>query len=338
MPLPPEIRARFDADFDGPARQIYEWVLGARHVPSTKGILAHALRAEMARTPPDGAPRFAIPPALLRDVQREPVHVPGRGGAPAVRTLVYYPPATTAPPPVLIYFHGGGWVSGEPEGTDLIARKLCLLAGVVVVNVAYRLAPEHPYPAGLDDCVAVYEWARAHAARRLEVNGDRVGVGGDSAGGNLAAALTLRVRDAGGPPPDANLLLCPATDFRFEQYDSCRRLGPNGVFYDLAYLGYVRGAYAAYSDWEHPYVSPMCGDLHGFGPAFILAAGEDPLVDDNRAFAAKLRAADNPVTLREYPAMPHVFMYFLGLSREEEDAYQAMAAFLRRTLGSDTAA
>jgi acetyl esterase len=332
MRIPAEVRAQLNADFDGPARLIYEWVIGARRVPSTKQIIAQALRAEMARTPPDDSPHIAIPPALLRDVRREQVVVPGRDGAPDVRALVYHPPPTAAPSPVLVYFHGGGWCSGEPEGTDLIARNLSLLAGVLVVNVAYRLAPEQPYPAGLDDCVAAYEWSRGHAGE-LGADSERVAVGGDSAGGNLAAALTLRVRDAGGRPPDANLLICPATDFLFEEYESCRRLGPDGAFYDLAYLGYVRSAYVPQALWEHPHVSPTRGDLRGFGPAFILAAGEDPLVDDNRAFAERLRAADNPVELREYSAMPHVFIYFLGLSTEEDDAFQAMAAFLRRTLG-----
>jgi acetyl esterase len=329
------VRARFTADFDGPARPIYEWTLCARRIPSTKQIIAQALRAEMTPPPPPGCPQIEVPPALMREVRREALHAPGLGDAPAVRALVYHPCAALAPPPVIVYFHGGGWCLGEPEGVDLIARKLCWLAGVVVVSVAYRLAPEHPYPAGLDDCVAVYRWLRAEGAARLGADPRCVAVAGDSAGGNLAAALTLRTRAEGDPPPAASVLLCPVTDVRFEQYESCRRLGPTSIAYDLPFLAYVRAAYAPYEEWDHPHVSPMRADLRDFGPALIIAAGEDPLRDDNRAFAARLAAAGNPdVTLDYYAAMPHAFYYLLGMTREEDAAYQTIAAFLRRALAS----
>jgi acetyl esterase len=327
------VRAQFTADFDGPARQIYEWTLCGRRIPSTKQIIAQALRAEMTPPPPPGCPRIEVPPALLQEVRREEVHAPGLGGAPAVRALAYHPRAAPAPPPVVVYFHGGGWCLGEPEGVDLIARKLCWLAGVVVVGVAYRLAPEHPYPAGLDDGVAVYRWLRAEGAARLGADPRRVAVAGDSAGGNLAAALTLRTRAEGDPPPAASVLLCPVTEMRFEQYESCRRLGPTSIAYDLPFLAYVRAAYARYDEWDHPYVSPLRADLRDFGPALIVAAGEDPLHDDNHAFAAKLEAAGNPgVALHCYDAMPHAFYYLLGMTPDEDAAYEAIAAFLRRTL------
>jgi acetyl esterase len=233
----------------------------------------------------------------------------------------------------LVFFHGGGWCMGEPEGVDLIARKLCWLAGFAVVSVNYRLAPEHPYPQGLDDCLAVYRWVRCEAGNRLGADPTRVAVGGDSAGGNLAAAVTLRARDEGDRPPDATVLACPVTDLLFEQYESCQRLAPNGLVYDAAFLGFVRGAYAPYALWEHPYVSPTRADLRDFGPTVVIAGGQDPLLDDNRAFAEKLRAARNPdVLLHVYDEMPHAFYYLLGLSREENEAYRAMASFLRRVL------
>src|SRR4051812_29747733 len=296
-------------------------------------MMAQALRTEMTPPPAPDGPQLIVPPALMREVRQEEAWAPGLGDAPAVRVLVYRPRAATLPPPVVVYFHGGGWCVGEPEGVDLIARKLCWLAGVVVVSVDYRLSPEHPYPQGLDDCLAVYRWVQAEAGARLGADARRVAVAGDSAGGNLAAALTLRLRDEGGPAPDASVLLCPVTDIWFERYESCRRLGPDSVAYDLPFLGFVRSAYAPYALWEHPYVSPASGDLRGFGPALVIAGGADPLGDDNRAFVAKLRAAGNAdVDLQFYEAMPHAFYYLLGLSREEDAAYQAMAAFLRRTL------
>src|SRR5262249_55311076 len=155
--------------------------------------------------------------------------------------------------------------------------------------------------AGLDDCVAVYRWLRTEGAARLGADPGRVAVAGDSAGGNLAAALTLRARVEGDPPPAASVLLCPVTDVRFEAYASCRRLGPASIAYDLPFLAYVRAAYAPYDQWDAPYVSPLRADLRDFGPTLIVAGGEDPLCDDNHTFAAKLEAAGNhDVTLAYY--------------------------------------
>jgi acetyl esterase len=323
----------FNADLDGPAKLIYAANLRARPVAAVKLALAGALRDLFAAPPPADAPQPVVPEALMRDVGREEIRVPGLAGAPEVRALAYHPPATGSPPAVLVYAHGGGWCMGDPEEADLLTRKVSLLAGVVVVSIDYRLAPEHPYPAGLDDMAAMYRWVRANAST-LGGDPERVAVGGDSSGGNLAAAATLRLRDEGDRPPDATLLLCPGTDFFFEEHESFRRLGPNSLIYDSAFVGFARSAYAPEGNWDDPYISPARGDLTGFGPTLVIGAGQDPAVDDNRAFAEKLRAAGNDVTLRVFDAMPHAFYFYLGMCQEEEEAHQTIAAFLRRTLAT----
>ena len=336
MTVPPEVRAQFDVEFDGPARLIYEFFVKSRSTPSTKIAAVKALRGLFGTPPPPDAPAPVIPDEIMQQVRKEEIHTPGLGEAPAVRSLVFYPPASGKPPPVLVYAHGGGWTMEKPDEGEYFCRKLALRAGVVVVSVDWRWAPEHPYPAGLDDVVAVYQWVRQQAAERLGADPTRVAVGGDSCGGNFAPALTLRVRDEGGQRPDANVLLCPLTDFRFEQYGSARRLGTNGLIYDTAFVGFVRSAYSPYDWWENAYVSPMLGDLRAFGPTLIVSAGQDLLVDENGAFAEKLRAAGNADVERiVYEAMPHAFYYFLGLCDEEDSCFWAMAKFLRRVLAVD---
>jgi acetyl esterase len=318
----------------GPARRIYEMLLQAR--PAEKSC-ARAIQAALERefpvdVPPQ-APQLVVPDELRTRVDVTTAYAPGPDGP--VRALLYHPerPGSSSPP-ALVYFHGGGWSLGNAEEADLLVRKIALLSGCVVASVDYRLAPEHRYPAGLDDCVAWYRWARGEGAGHLGSNPDRVAVGGDSCGGNFAAALTLRVGDEGHRRPDATLLLCPATDFRFEEYESFQRLGYRAFLYDTAFIGAVRGYYAPYPLWDQPYLSPIKGDLRHFPPTHLVAATADPLCDDNHAFHRKLLEAGNPdVELRVYRDMPHAFYYFLGLTREEAECHQAMAAFLRRVLG-----
>ena len=134
--------------------------------------------------------------------------------------------------------------------------------------------------------------------------------------------------------PNATVLLCPLTDFVFEAYESFKKVGPNSLVYDAAFCGYVRSNYVPYSEqWTDPHVSPMYGDLSDFPPTMIIAAGYDILLDDNKSFADKLRAAGNRrVDLLVHEPMPHAYYYFLGLCKEEDEAYQAMAAFLKEVL------
>jgi acetyl esterase len=162
----------------------------------------------------------------------------------------------------------------------------------------------------------------------------RIAVGGDSAGGNLAAALPVRARDEGMPSPQAAVLLAPITDFFFEQHDSFERLAPLGIVYDTAFIGFIRGAYLVHaSNWPRPHASPARADLRSYPHTFIATGTADPLLDDNRAFAQKLRAAGGLQVehfVRE--RMPHGFYFFPGMFREGDEAFAAIAAFLDRAL------
>ena len=176
---------------------------------------------------------------------------------------------------MLLYIHGGGFTVGSSEDTAYITSRIAHENGVVVVSVNYRLAPEWPFPAGLDDCLAVLRWMREHGA---EISGapEWIAVAGDSSGGNLAAALPLKAQDEGTQPPDAAVLLCPITDFFVEQYESFERLAPLGIIYDTAFVGFVRGAYLVhYRNWSHPHASPARGDLHRYPPTLIVSGNRE---------------------------------------------------------------
>ena len=136
-----------------------------------------------------------------------------------------------------------------------------------------------------------------------------------------------------GRRPDAQLLLCPLTDMVFEKHVSFQQFGPLGLLYDAAFMAVARSFYVPYALWEHPYVSPVRGDWQDAPPTLIVAAGADPLLDDSRAFYERLRAAGNrEVELREFAEMPHSFYYFLGLTKEEDEAYRVMGEWLGRKM------
>jgi acetyl esterase len=230
---------------------------------------------------------------------------------------------------MVLYVHGGGFTVGQSEDIAYIASRMAADSGVVVVGVNYRLAPEWPFPAGLDDCIAVLHWMREHGSE-IGGNPSWVAVAGDSSGGNFAAALPLKAREDGVKPPDAVIALCPITDFFFEEYPSFERLGPLGIVYDTAFIGFIRGAYAVYyKNWAHPHISPLRGDLRGYPPTLIISGEADPLIDDNRAFAEKLRARGNQRVEHFVRAgMPHGYYFFPGLFKEGDEAFAAIARFL----------
>ncbi len=199
---------------------------------------------------------------------------------------------------------------------------------MVVVSINYRLAPEWPFPACLDDALAALRWMQKHGN---SIGGDdsRICVCGDSAGGNLAAALPIKARDEGAAPVQAALLLCPITDFFFEQYDSFERLAPVGIVYDTAFIGFIRGAYLVYhKNWSHPHASPARGELAGYPPTLIVSGTADPLIDETRAFAEKLRAAKTPVEHFVRERMPHGFYFFPGMFTQGDEAFMAIGKFL----------
>ena len=220
-------------------------------------------------------------------------------------------------PPAIVFYHGGGWVEGDLVSHDPSCRLLASVSGCVVIAVDYRLAPEHPFPAGLEDSLAAYAWVHAHADE-LGIAQGRVGVMGDSAGGNLAAAVALLTRDgsstppsmAGVPPgtpaPIAQGLVYPGLTTRFES-ESYRLFG-TGFFLTAQAMRNVRGAYLPnQDDWESDAVSPLLADVDGVAPALVVTAGFDPLRDDGDAYAAKLQRAGIEVEHRCYDDQVHGF-------------------------------
>jgi len=264
-------------------------------------------------------------------VERE-ITIPGPAGD--LRALVFAPrEAGGAALPVVVYFHGGGFVILTPESSAKIAKRMAQNVGAVVVSIDYRRAPEHPYPAPLDDCIAAFRWVRAHAA---SLGGDpaRVGVGGDSAGGNLAAATALRLLAEGDSPPAAAVLMCPWLDMEMDS-PSFRAYGPTDALIDDVVMTYWRDSYTDDpAVWANPLASPLRGDLSAFPPTCVLAGGIDPLCDEDVQFAEKLKAAGRDVELHEYAGMAHIWSFFPQLDGLT-DVDARIGAFLRRVFGSE---
>ena len=223
--------------------------------------------------------------------------------------------------PVLVYFHGGGWTIGDLDTHDVLCRQLCAAAGVVVVAVDYRLGPEHRFPAAVDDSVAATRWVRREAAA-LGIDGTRVAVGGDSAGGNLAAVVALSMREAGDDALAFQLLIYPATD----QRAGAPSHTSNGQGYLLTRdsIAYYRGHYIAdpaqWADWR---VSPLlAADLTRLPPALVLTAGYDPLRDEGLQYADALSAAGNRV---QYVCFERQVHGFITMGRVLDEAHTAVA-------------
>ena len=268
------------------------------------------------------------PPEVAR--VRELV-APGPHGAIPLRL---YRPLGSQPDavlPVLVYYHGGGWVIGDLDTHDTLCRELANGAGCAVVSVDYRLGPEQPFPAAPDDCLAATRWVHANAAG-LQLDAARLAVGGDSAGGNLAAVVALAARESGDLPVAFQLLIYPATDQR--------RTSPshteNGQGYLLTRdtMDYFTGHYIAdpaqLGDWR---ASPGSHPDHsGLPPALVLTAGYDPLRDEGQAYAERLTAAGNRATYVCFSRQIHGFITMGRVLDEANTAVAMCAAELRRAL------
>jgi acetyl esterase len=232
-----------------------------------------------------------------------------------------YRPSTDVRP-VVLWMHGGGWCLGSVEEYDPFCRHLARATECTVVSVDYRLAPEHPFPAGLDDCWAALQWAAALPG------GDRLAVAGDSAGGNLAAALTLRAREAGGPPLRFQLLVYPALDHTMS-FPSIVENG-RGYFLYEDDVRWFRDHLLRGYDPRAPLASPwFADDLSGLPPAYVVTTEYDPLRDEGEAYAERLQAAGVPVTLRRYDGQMHAFFTMVGFYPAAEPALQEAAAAVR---------
>ncbi len=258
--------------------------------------------------------------------------IDGPGGPLALR--FYTPRGLAGPSPALVYLHGGGWIYGDLESHDALCRFLAEEAQVRVIAVDYRLAPEAPFPAAVDDVWAAWAWITEHASG-IGVDPASIAVGGDSAGGNLAAVVAqLAARDGESvPPPALQLLIYPAT--AFGQPTKSREAFAEGfyltqTFMDLAEANYLVGD----EDLSDPRLSPICGDPTGVAPAHVVTAGFDPLLDEGEAYATLMREAGVPVEYVCEEGLIHGFANMTGLGSSAPAALRRLAAALQRGLSS----
>ena len=250
--------------------------------------------------------------------------------------LRIYRPTNEGEQPALVWFHGGGWVLGSIDLSDQTCRTLAKQAGVFVVSVEYRLAPEHPYPAGADDCYAAIEWVAANAGE-LGVDADRIAVGGDSAGGNLAAVVALMARDRRGPTLQFQLLVYPVTDALLS-YPSIRENGVGYMLTDDAMKWFVELYLGEHGDPKDPLVSPIYAhDLAGLPTALVITAEFDPLRDEGEAYAMRLQQAGVAATTSRYDGMIHGFFGMGAMIDGAKPAVDEAAAALKLALSSKVA-
>ncbi|HEU4425538.1 MAG TPA: alpha/beta hydrolase [Pilimelia sp.] len=257
--------------------------------------------------------------------------LPGPDGDLPVR--VYRP--APGPLPVLAYFFGGGWTLGSIDTSDGICRSLANGAGCLVATVGYRLAPEHPFPAAVQDCYATVRWLAEHGAQ-IGADPGRVAVGGDSAGGNLAAAVTLLARDRGGPRLAGQLLVYPNTDHRADTASLRENADP--YLFNRTSVGWYWGHYlASPGDGDNPLASPLrADDLGGLPPALVITAEYDPLRDEGERYAQRLVDAGVPVTLSRYDGMIHGFFAMAGTLDAGAAAIKEAAEHVRTWLRAGT--
>jgi acetyl esterase len=244
-----------------------------------------------------------------------------------------YTPKGAGPFPLLVYFHGGGWALGNIDSHDVVCRALTNTAGCITISVDYRLAPEYKFPAAPEDCYAATLWAAENAS---SFNGDatRVAIGGDSAGGNLAAVVALMARDRGGPKLAYQLLIYPVTD-HFTLNTPSYQANAEGYFLTKDDMVWFWDLYvSSEEDTKHPHASPLqARDLSNLPPAMVITAEFDPLRDEGEMYAARLREAGNEVTAKRYDGMIHGFVSFAGMVDHGKQAIKDAAAGLRGAFG-----
>lgn len=237
-----------------------------------------------------------------------------------------YAPKRNASLPVIVYFHGGGWAVGDIDTYDGFCRALANASGCMVAAVEYRLAPEHKNPAAVCDAFETTQWIFTHV-RKFGGDPGRIAVGGDSSGGNLAAVVCLKSRDAGRPVPTFQLLICPITDLSTFDRQSYRLYG-NDFILTRAAMEWFRDSYLNRpQERRDPYVSPLlAGDLSGLPPALLITAEYDVLVDEGREYARRLAAAGVSVKYSEYRGMIHNFFGMAALDRKSNGFAEAATA------------
>jgi acetyl esterase len=288
-------------------------------------------------TTPEARRESMIALATNPAIPKPPCHavvdraIPGPAGDLPVRV---FRPSDDTGLPLLLWFHGGGWVTGNLDTHDSVCRRLCEATGAVVVSVDYRLAPENKFPAALDDCAAAYEWALQHAD---EVGADRarVAIGGDSAGGNLAAVVSLVAKERSLPQPKLQLLVYPVTDYEFESpsmIDNAKGYFLEAESMRWFYDHYARGD-ADFADWRF---SPgRADDLTGLARAVVITAEYDPLRDQGEAYGRALQQAGVAVETVRADGLIHGFFGMQDFMPPAQEPFDVAVAALRETLGTN---
>ncbi|HEY3277008.1 MAG TPA: alpha/beta hydrolase [Syntrophorhabdaceae bacterium] len=308
--------------------------------PETKAFLEAARKAELpplSRETYVERRRFVdvmalkTSPSLKGIKSREDRTIHGSEGEIPVRV---YTPEGEGPFPVLLFFHGGGWVVGSLAMEEHVCLALAEKTPCLVLSVDYRLAPEHPFPAGLHDCYDAFLWARAEA-HTFGGDGERIALSGESAGANLAAALTLLARDRGVPAAALQVLFNPVTDLTSFNTASHRKFA-RGFILSLEDMEATRSLYVPREeDLSDPYVSPLCArSLRGLPSALVITSGFDPLRDEGEAYAKRLKDEGVQVRLIRYKDTIHGFIYFLRSSENTKDALKAASDALREAFGT----
>jgi acetyl esterase len=256
----------------------------------------------------------------------ESISLPGPAGP--IEARLYVSEGGEKPMPLLVYLHGGGWVRGDLHTHDNVCRFLAREAGVLVLSVDYRLAPEHKFPAAVEDSFAAFRWAHENAAE-LGADQDAIAVGGDSAGGNLTAVVGQLAAADGGPAPAFLLIIYPATDFS-EKRRSVQLFREGFLLTESDMDWYTAHYLPDESAARDPRASPLLAEeLSGTPPAYVLTAGFDPLRDEGEAYALRLREAGVPVALRRHRGLIHGFANMTGLGRTGRAAMLDAAGALR---------
>ncbi|MGY8705262.1 alpha/beta hydrolase [Bradyrhizobium sp. 18BD] len=307
---------------DPDAAAVYKAFLEADR-PAYETLTAPEARASYAQA------RFATNPEPPELARVAPLSIPAPHGAIPARLYVPKEPRLqNGVSPALVFFHGGGWVIGDLESHDVVCRQLAIEGAMIVISVDYRLAPEHKFPAAVDDAIAATQWIAANA-HALGVDASRLSIGGDSAGGNLAAVVALTARDGDGPAIAGQVLIYPATDFAMTH--GSHREPETSVLLTHSVIRWFRDHYlngaADIHDWR---ASPArAQNLAGLPPTYVLTAGADPLRDEGAGYAARLKQAGVPVTTRHFPGQFHGFVTMGKLLRQADVAIGEIGAWLK---------
>jgi acetyl esterase/lipase len=289
----------------------------------------HELPLEQARAVPGLMVNFGNPEEPVARIENRTV--PGPAQPIPVRV---YRPTLADTLPVVMFFHGGGFVLCGLDSHDRECRSLANQSGCVVIAVDYRLAPEHRYPAAAEDAYAATRYVAEHASE-FGIDAGRIAVCGDSAGGNLAAVVSLMARDRGGPSLRYQLLVYPLTDFT-DDSPSIREF--NGVFLSVEMMDWFADSYVPQADRRQPYASPLlASDLRGLPPTYVITAECDMVRDQGEAYARKLQAAGVAVESKRYEGMIHPFFSLGGIVDGGREAISDAAAKLRVALGATVA-